>query len=178
MMTSKPKLMTNRWSGAQLHEFHRPRGSKLPDGAWLGALGPKIGAPEKLHHLNRDRCTKSRLHKSRRHKSLGKSFLVTNCRWAAVKLTHCSWLWSEGSSPWQSACDDLKPEEPLRELEIVFEPPLYLRLDLNSDSNDMLSSSFFTKDKTKTSALLWESTPWVELRWNWGVGLLSRMQWQ
>ena len=36
----------------------------------------------------------------------------------------------------------------------------------------------FTKDKTKTSALLWESTPWVELRWNWGVGLLSRMQGQ
>ena len=147
MMTSKPKLMTNWWSGAQLHEFHRPRGSKLPDGAWLGALGPKIGAPEKLHHLNRDRCTKSRLHKSRRHKSLGKSFLVTNCRWAAVKLTHCSWLWSEGRLTKCLRC--LKSEEPLRELEIVFQPPLYLRPDLNSDSNDMLSSSFLQRTKPR-----------------------------
>ena len=175
-MTSKPKLMTNWWSGAQLHEFHRPRGSKLPDGAWLGALGPKIGAPEKLHHLNRDRCTKSRLHKSRRHKSLGKSFLVTNCRWAAVKLTHCSWLWSEGRLtkclPWSRILETFERAGNCFWTTTIFEAGLELGFKW------YVILILFTKDKTKTSALLWESTPWVELRWNWGVGLLSRMQGQ
>ena len=176
MMTSKPKLMTNWWSGAQLHKFHRPRGSKLPDGAWLGALGPKIGAPEKLHHLNRDRCTKSRLHKSRRHKSLGKSFLVTNCRWAAVKLTHCSWLWSEGGLTkclrWSQIWGTFERAGNCFWATTLFEAGLELRFKW------YVILIRFTKDKTKTSALLWESTPWVELRWNWGVGLLSRMQGQ
>ena len=36
----------------------------------------------------------------------------------------------------------------------------------------------FYKGQNQDSALLWDSTPWVELRWNWGVGLLSRMQGQ
>ena len=155
MMTSKPKLMTNWWSGAQLHEFHRPRGSKLPDGAWLGALGPKIGAPEKLHHLNRDRCTKSRLHKSRRHKSLGKSFLVTNCRWAAVKLTHCSWLWSEGGLTkclrWSQIWGTFERAGNCFWATTIFKAGLELGFKWYF--------VLFTKDKTKTSALLWESTP-------------------
>ena len=148
MMTSKPKLMTKWWSGAQLHEFHRTRGSKVPDGAWLGALGPKIGAPEKLHHLYRDRCTKSRLHKSRRHKSLGKSFLVTNCCWAAVKLTHCSWLWSKGSLTkclrWSQILGTFE-----RAGNCFWTTTIYLRPDLNSESNDILSSSFLQRTKPR-----------------------------
>ena len=177
-MTSKPKLMTNWWSGAQLHEFHRPRGSKLPDGAWLGALGPKIGAPEKtappesrsLHKITIAQIATAQI---AGQIILGDKLPLSRSKvdalfmaliWGGLPLTKClrwSQIWGTferaGNCFWTTTIFEAG-------LELGFKWYVILIL--------------FTKDKTKTSALLWESTPWVELRWNWGVGLLSRMQGQ
>ena len=109
--------------------------------------GPKLVHLKKLHHLNRDRCTKSRLHKSRRHKSLGKSFMVTNCRWAVVKLTHCSWLWSEGGLTkclrWSQIWGTFERAGNCFWTTTIFEAWLELRF------NDMLSSSVLQRTKPR-----------------------------